>query len=98
MKSIRLKIHFKEDTRFLVIPAEYSFVDLSETIVRKLATKGTLKLKTRDEEGDMITIADQEDLEVAALGCRESALKGGREMGKLEVSLRECRVVNSRCQ
>lgn len=86
MKSIRLKIHFGDDTRFLIIPAKYNFEDLAETLARKLATDGLLKVKTRDDEGDMITIADQEDLDVSVSTCRELAHKEGRDMGKLEVS------------
>jgi len=86
MKSVRLKIHFGDDTRFLMVPAKQDFLDFAEAVARKLGTKERLKFKTRDEEGDMITIADQEDLEVAISTCRESASKEGRELGKLEVN------------
>jgi len=87
MKSVRLKIHFGNDTRFLMVPVKQAFIEFAEGIARKLGTKETLRFKTRDEEGDMITVADQEDLEVAISTCRESAFKEGRELGKLEVSL-----------
>lgn len=48
------------------------------------------KLKIKDEEGDMVTMGDQEDLDMAILACRDVAAtaEGDGEfpvMGKMEV-------------
>ena len=40
----------------------------------------------KDEDGDRITMGDQEDLDMAIAMCRDLAAKENVDMGKLEVS------------
>jgi len=57
-------------------------------IAKKFKLKeGGFVSKTRDEDGDLITMADQEDLEAASLVCAERAVKAGNEHLRLEVSM-----------
>lgn len=86
MQKVRVKVHANEDTRYIMIAPSISFQELVETVARKFAVVGGIKLKTRDEEGDMITMGDQEDLDMAVGMCKEVAAKERTEMGKLEVS------------
>jgi len=50
----------------------------------KLGLKGGCKIRIRDE-GDLITMGDRDDWEMAVMGARREAREKGEEMGKLEV-------------
>lgn len=86
MQKVRVKVHANEDTRYIMIQPSISFQELVELVARKFAVAGGIKLKTRDEEGDMITMGDQDDLDMAVGMCREVAAEERAEMGKMEVS------------
>lgn len=87
MSKIRIKVHFGDDTRYIIVTPELQLPTLLEQVSKKFALAGGLKIKTRDEEGDMITVGDQDDLDMAVMMCKEAAIKEGSEMGKLEVSI-----------
>lgn len=84
MRKIRVKCHFNEDTRYLMIGAIIDFGDFESKIREKFGIKDQLKIKMQDD-GDMITMGDQDDLEMLLGSVRSQAKKERSEMGKMEV-------------
>ena len=68
---------------------DVKFEDVLEQIRRKFELKGAFKVKMRDEEGDMVTMADGEDWEMAVGVARAAAASERGEMGKMEVWVQE---------
>lgn len=62
------------------------FADFETRIREKFGFQCALKLRVQDD-GDMITMVDQEDLDLLLTSAREVARREGSEMGKMEVSL-----------
>ncbi|GAB7351433.1 hypothetical protein MBLNU459_g2099t1 [Dothideomycetes sp. NU459] len=85
VRKIRVKVH-GEDTRYVMISTSASFVEFAEQIRQKFGIRGDFKLKLRDEEGDMVMVGDQEDLEMAISTTKSTARRERAEVGKLEVS------------
>lgn len=90
MRKIRVKLHAEEDTRYMMIAPDVRFTDFVEQVRTKLVLKGGFKLKMRDEDGDMVTMGDQEDLEMAVSACRKVARRGRVGLGKMDVSVVLC--------
>lgn len=88
LRKIRLKVH-AEDMRYVMATPAASFAEVAEQIRAKFALAGPFRLKIRDEEGDSITMADQEDWEMAVGVCRVAAGRERSEMGKMEVWVQE---------
>lgn len=84
MRKVRVKCHFNEDTRYLMIGAVIDFGDFESKIREKFAIKEQLKIRMQDD-GDMITMGDQDDLEMLLTSVRNAARKERSEMGKMEV-------------
>lgn len=84
VRKIRLKVH-GEDTRYVMTTPDVLLNDVMELIRNKFALSATFKLKIKDEEGDMVTVSDQEDLEMAISACKDTAAAEMADMGKLEV-------------
>ncbi|TKA71226.1 hypothetical protein B0A49_04169 [Cryomyces minteri] len=55
----------------------------------KFALRRAFRIKVKDEEGDWITLADQDDLDLAVEGCVSAARRERAEMGKLELWIQE---------
>ncbi|KAK0960763.1 hypothetical protein LTR91_019582 [Friedmanniomyces endolithicus] len=91
IRKIRIKVH-AEDMRYVMTAPTVTFAELTELIRLKfgLGVSG-FRLKIKDEEGDLVTLSDQEDLEMAVGICRVSAAKEWAEMGKMEVWMQEVR-------
>ncbi|KAJ9613976.1 hypothetical protein H2200_002112 [Cladophialophora chaetospira] len=85
MRKIRVKCHFNDDTRYLMIGAMIDFGDLESKIREKFGIKDQLKIKMMDEQKDYITLGDQDDLEMYLDNVRSQAKKERSEMGKMEV-------------
>lgn len=84
MRKIRVKCHYNEDTRYLMIGAVIDFGDFESKIREKFSIKERLKIKMEDD-GDMITMGDQDDLEMLLSSVRSQAQKERNEMGKMEI-------------
>lgn len=96
--KLRIKVH-AEDTRYVMTTPSVRFEDLVEQIRRKfgLSQQGNsssssggaggkgFKLKIKDEEGDLVTLSDQEDLDMLVGMCRVRAKGEGEELGRAEV-------------
>lgn len=86
VRKIRVKVHADDDTRFIIIGPSVEFTVLETKIREKFGFKAPLKIKMQDE-GDMVTLGDQDDLDILLSTTRKAARKVGNEMGKMEVCL-----------
>lgn len=89
MRKIRVKVHANEDTRYIMLNSPYIDYDDFESRVReKFGLRAKIKMLMRDfddEPGQMITMADQDDLDVLLTHVKQIARKERNEMGKMEV-------------
>ena len=88
LRKIRIKVH-AEDMRYVMTTPTVQYEELAEQIRAKFGLKGGFKLKMRDEEGDMVTMGDQDDLDMAISACKAAAAKDRADMGKMEIYLQE---------
>jgi hypothetical protein len=89
IRKVRVKVHAAEDTRYIMIGLAIEFPDLVDRIREKFAIRKRFKIKVRDDDmpdGDMITMGDQDDLEMAMMSVKTNARKERLDMGKMEVS------------
>lgn len=85
MRKIRIKVHAPEDTRYIMAGAAPVYAELVDQVKGKFGLKIDARLRIKDEDGDMVTVGDQDDLDLAVLVCKEAARAEGAEMGKMEV-------------
>lgn len=83
-RKIRVKAHTEEDTRFIIIGTAIEFGDFEGKIREKFGFKSRLKIKMKDD-GDMVTLGDQDDLDLLISSTRLAARKGNNDVGKMEV-------------
>lgn len=90
LRKIRVKV-FGSDTRYVMIQPDVPYDTFVEQIRKKFGFTGreSFKLKMKDEEGDMVTMGDEDDLEMMVMTAKEQAGKEGAEMGKMEVWVQE---------
>ncbi|KAK4619998.1 Neutrophil cytosol factor 2 [Fulvia fulva] len=88
VRKVRVKVH-AEDLRYVMTTPSVSFEEFSQQIRAKFSIKGGYKLKMKDEEGDMITMGDQDDLEMAMGMCKAAARKDMADMAKMEIWVQE---------
>ena len=60
------------------------YVEFENKIREKFGFKGNLKIKMQDD-GDMVTLADQDDLDMLVTAAKQVARKENNDMGKTEV-------------
>ncbi|MCJ1225235.1 hypothetical protein MMC12_001884 [Toensbergia leucococca] len=84
IKSIRVKVHSGDDTRYLMIGMAVAFEDFVGRVKEKFGVKGRFKLKIRDE-GDLITMGDRDDWDMALQTVSREARREGTEMGKMQI-------------
>lgn len=89
MRKIRVKVHANDDTRYIMLSSALIEYDDFESRVReKFSIRGKMRILMRDfddEPGQMITMADQDDLDVLLNHVKSTARKERNEMGKMEV-------------
>lgn len=88
VRKIRVKVH-SEDVRYIMIGAAVEFPDLVDKIREKFGLRKRFKIKVRDDDmpdGDMITLGDQDDLEMVIMSVKANAKRERLDMGKMEVS------------
>ncbi|EME76966.1 uncharacterized protein MYCFIDRAFT_205569 [Pseudocercospora fijiensis CIRAD86] len=88
LRKLRIKVH-AEDMRYVMTSPSVTYGDLSSQIRSKFALQGAFKLKIRDEDGDLVTLADQDDLDMAVAMCKAVAVKDRADMGKMEMWVQE---------
>ncbi|GAB7363163.1 hypothetical protein MBLNU230_g3447t1, partial [Neophaeotheca triangularis] len=90
LRTLRIKVHAPDDNRYVMTHPDVRYEALAQQIRAKFGFRGGgLKLKIRDEEGDMVTLSDQEDLDMAVGVCAVGAAGEGGRMGKMEVWVQE---------
>jgi len=91
IRKIRVKVH-AEDTRYIMIGPAIEFPDLVDRVREKFGMRKRFKIKVRDDDGDggeMITMADQDDLDMAIMSVKANARKEKLDMGKLSIWIQE---------
>lgn len=83
--KFRIKVHALEDTRYIMVGPTIGITEFHKRICDKFGFQLPLKLKMRDE-GDMVSMVDQEDLDLLLMSAKEFARREGSEIGKTEVS------------
>ena len=86
VQSFRVKVHALDDIRYIMITRDTSFGELEGKIREKFNFRNRLRIRMRDD-GDMITMGDQDDLEMVIMTVKQAARKQRQEIGKMEVSL-----------
>ncbi|KAM3458642.1 hypothetical protein MY3296_000400 [Beauveria thailandica] len=87
VRKFRVKVH-AEDVRYIMIGGAVEFPDFVDRIRDKFGMRRRFKIKIKDEDmpdGDMITMGDQDDLDMAMLSAKEAAKRQRQEIGKIEV-------------
>ena len=84
LKDVRVKVHYGDDTRFIMLTPDVAFASFVDKVKEKLHLTGGFKCKIQDE-GDLITMGDREDWDLAISNVRKEARAEGVEMGKMEV-------------
>lgn len=86
IRKVRVKVH-SDDVRYIMVGIAVEFPDLVDRIRDKFGMRRRFKIKIRDEDSpsEMITMADQDDLEMAMMSVKSQARKQKLEVGKLEV-------------
>lgn len=84
VRKFRTKVHAPDDIRYIIIGPTIEYADFETRIREKFGFQHPLKIKVQDD-GDMITMVDQEDLDLLLGSAREIARREGSEMGKMEV-------------
>ncbi|KAJ5258903.1 hypothetical protein N7524_010459 [Penicillium chrysogenum] len=88
IQKFRTKVHAPDDTRYIMIGPKIEFAEFENRIREKFGFKCPLKMKVQDD-GDMITMVDQEDLDLLVSSAKEVARREGSEMGKIEIWVEE---------
>ncbi|KAF2633636.1 hypothetical protein BU25DRAFT_444325 [Macroventuria anomochaeta] len=84
--KIRVKVH-GGDTRYVFVTADMTMREFSQSIREKFGMRQNFKVEIKDD-GDMITMADQDDLDMAIDTAKDNARRTG-ETPKMEVWIRE---------
>ncbi|KAK4465719.1 PaNoxR NADPH oxidase activator encoded by the PaNoxR protein [Cladorrhinum samala] len=91
LRQIRVKVH-AGDVRYIMIGPAIEFPDFVEKIQDKFGLRRRFKIKVKDDdspESEMITLGDQDDLEMVLQTVKQTARKQRSESGKLEVWIQE---------
>jgi hypothetical protein len=86
IRKFRVKVHTKEETRYIMIGADLDFGEFEGKVREKFAFQGALRIRMRDD-GDMITMGDQDDLDLLLSLAKDAARRENHEMGKMEVCI-----------
>ena len=71
----------------ILISTGVEYTEFVQRLKEKFQFTGQVRCKIRDEDDDcMISLADQEDLEMAISASKKAARRERAEFGKLEVS------------
>lgn len=87
VRKVRVKVH-ADDVRYIMVGTAVEFADMVDKVRDKFGLRRRFKIKVRDEDSpsEMITMGDQDDLDMVMMGVKSQARKQKLEVGKLEVS------------
>lgn len=93
VRKVRVKAHAADDVRYIMIGTAVEYNDFLDRVRDKFGLVGRrFKIKIKDEDmpdGDMITMGDQDDLDMALSSSLTEAQKARQETGKLDVSFNQ---------
>ncbi|KAL7784109.1 hypothetical protein V8C37DRAFT_396327 [Trichoderma ceciliae] len=86
IRKIRVKVH-SDDVRYIMIGTSIEFLDFVDRIRDKFGLRRRFKIKMKDEDvpDDMITMGDQDDLDVAIQSAKSAAKRQRQDVGKIEI-------------
>ncbi|GFP58830.1 neutrophil cytosol factor 2 [Trichoderma asperellum] len=86
IRKIRVKVH-SDDVRYIMIGTSIEFSDFVDRIRDKFGLRRRFKIKMKDEDvpDDMITMGDQDDLDVAIQSAKSQAKRQRLDVGKMEI-------------
>jgi len=79
---VKVKVHYGEDLFVIIVPRSTDYQDLVEKVGKKIRLcggkreGGPLRVKYRDEDGDMVSLGSNEDVQMAFDSTR--SLSGGQ--------------------
>jgi hypothetical protein len=85
IKKIRVKVHSNAETRYIMIGPAVEYGDFEGRIREKFNLRRRLRVQMQDD-GDMITMGDQDDLDMLIESAKTAARNQKQDMGKMEVS------------
>ncbi|KAI2612220.1 uncharacterized protein GGS25DRAFT_110951 [Hypoxylon fragiforme] len=92
IRKVRIKVH-AEDVRYVMVNTTVEFSELVDRIRDKFGIRRRFKLKVRDEDSpgstDMITMGDQDDLDMIMMSAKQLARKQRQDIGKMEIWVEE---------
>ncbi|CAN8096856.1 unnamed protein product [Discula destructiva] len=90
VRKVRVKVH-ADDVRYIMVGTAVEFPDLVDKIRDKFGIRRRFKIKVRDEDSpsDMITMGDQDDLDMVMMGAKSMARKQRLDVAKLEIWIQE---------
>jgi hypothetical protein len=91
IRQVRVKVHCT-DVRYIMIGIAVEFPDLVAKIRDKFGLRRRFKIKVRDDDApdsEMITMGDQDDLDMVIMSVKSAAKRQRLDAGKMEVSKRQ---------
>ncbi|ROW17515.1 hypothetical protein VPNG_00665 [Cytospora leucostoma] len=90
IRKVRVKVH-ADDVRYIMVSTAVEFPDLVDRVRDKFGLRRRFKIKVRDEDSpeDMITMGDQDDLDMVMSQVKSQARKQRLDAGKLEIWVHE---------
>ncbi|EEQ92025.1 NADPH oxidase regulator NoxR [Blastomyces dermatitidis ER-3] len=88
VRKIRAKVHASSDVRFIMIGSSVGYNEFEAKIRDKFGFKKRVRLQMQDD-GDMVTMGDQDDLDMLLSTSRQEARREGLDMGKIEIWAQE---------
>jgi hypothetical protein len=88
VRKIRVKVH-ADDVRYIMIGSAVEFPDLVDRIRDKFGIRRRFKIKVKDDDSptsEMITMGDQDDLDMVIMSVKSQARRQRLDIGKMEVS------------
>lgn len=84
VKKIRVKVHSNSETRYIMIGPAVEYGDFEGKVREKFGLRRRLRVQMQDD-GDMITMGDQDDLDMLIESAKSTARNEKQDMGKMEV-------------
>ncbi|KUI64475.1 Neutrophil cytosol factor 2 [Cytospora mali] len=90
IRKVRVKVH-ADDVRYIMVGTAVEFPDLVDRVRDKFGLRRRFKIKVRDEDSpeDMITMGDQDDLDMIMMQVKAQARRQRLDNGKLEIWVQE---------
>lgn len=79
LKQLRVKVHYGDDTRYMMLTPEVVYDAFLERVREKFMLRAPFKLRTKDE-GDLITMGDSDDWDMAVNASKREMQSEARKM------------------